>query len=307
MGWLDSCVDPDSWSWINWPVLSSRASSVCCRGASLVIWANWVSSWVVGAGFVIPLAVGALADVGGALAAASMTEVPVVEEPAEGFWERICIPVLSAETRATLTSNYLYNRPMLRVDKLTCEREQRLLFENLSFSVEPGELLRVEGGNGTGKTTLLRILCGLYEDFEGDIDWGTEHYPLYIGHKPGVKDQLTAIENLAWLNRLGGKEQDTLALARALGQVNLHGFEEVLCGSMSEGQRKRVNLARLFLSPPEVLILDEPFSAIDVTGVQQLEQTMSQHLEAGGIIVLTSHQAVNFEGRVRTLKLGGIT
>jgi len=200
--------------------------------------------------------------------------------------------------------NYLYNRPMLRVNKLTCERERRLLFEDVSFTVEPGELLRVEGGNGAGKTTLLRILCGLYEDFEGEVEWETEQYPLYIGHKPGVKDQLTALENLAWLSRLGGEEPSRDALWFALEQVSLQGFEEVFCGSMSEGQRKRVNLARLFLSPPHILILDEPFSAIDIAGVERLEDTMSEHLKAGGVIILTSHQAVSFKADIRSLKLG---
>ena len=86
---------------------------------------------------------------------------------------------------------------MLQVNQLTCERERRVLFENVSFAVQGGELMRVQGGNGAGKTTLLRILCGLYEEYEGEIDWKTEQYPLYIGHKPGVKDQLTALENLA--------------------------------------------------------------------------------------------------------------
>jgi len=193
---------------------------------------------------------------------------------------------------------------MLQVNQLTCEREHRILFENVCFSVQSGELLRVEGSNGTGKTTLLRILCGLYEEYEGEVAWETEQYPLYIGHKPGVKDQLTALENLTWLSQLSGREDSRSALMEALGQVSLAGFEDVPCGSMSEGQRKRVNLARLFLSLPDVLILDEPFSAIDVAGVERLEHRMAEHLKNGGVIILTSHQAVNIDANLRTLGLG---
>jgi heme exporter protein A len=218
--------------------------------------------------------------------------------------DRICIFRVSAGGNSTLPLNYLYNCSMLQVNHLTCEREHRVLFENVSFAVQGGELLRVQGGNGAGKTTLLRILCGLYEEYEGEINWETEQYPLYIGHKPGVKDQLTALENLAWLSRLAGNEANESLLSKALSEVNLDGYEEVLCGSMSEGQRKRVNLARLFLSPPEVLILDEPFSAIDVAGVSRLEEIMGQHLKHGGVIILTSHQAVNIDTKVRSLTLG---
>ncbi len=193
---------------------------------------------------------------------------------------------------------------MLHVNQLTCEREHRPLFENVSFSVQGGELLRVQGGNGTGKTTLLRILCGLYEDYEGEVAWETEQYPLYVGHKPGVKDQLTALENLAWLGQLSGQSHSHQALMAALEMVDLLRFEGVPCGSMSEGQRKRVNLARLFLPLPDVLILDEPFSAIDVAGVERIEDRMQEHLGNGGVIVLTSHQVVTLDARVRTLSLG---
>jgi len=211
-------------------------------------------------------------------------------------------PALTAG--ATFPFNNLYNHRMLQVNQLTCEREQRVLFENVSFSVQSGELLRVEGGNGTGKTTLLRILCGLYEDHEGEVTWETAQYPLYVGHKPGVKDQLTAFENLTWLCQLSGRSHSHQALMEALERVNLRGFEGVPCGSMSEGQRKRVNLARLFLPLPDALILDEPFSAIDVAGVEWLENRMREHLGNGGVIILTSHQTVNLDARVRTLSLG---
>ena len=136
------------------------------------------------------------------------------------------------------------------------------------------------------------------------MTWETAQYPLYVGHKPGVKDQLTAFENLAWLCQLSGRSHSHQALMEALERVNLRGFEGVPCGSMSEGQRKRVNLARLFLPLPDALILDEPFSAIDVAGVEWLENRMREHLGNGGVIILTSHQTVNLDARVRTLSLG---
>lgn len=193
---------------------------------------------------------------------------------------------------------------MLRTSNLSCERERRLLFENLSFTVSPGEILRVEGSNGTGKTTLLRILCGLYQDYTGDVDWDLEDYPLFIGHKPGVKDLLTAAENLRWLADLYQDETSRPEIMAALARVGLQGFEDAPCGSLSEGQRKRVNLARLYLLKSPAWILDEPFSSIDVEGVDMLEQAMVEHLVQGGMILLTSHQSLDLDREVKTIRLG---
>lgn len=193
---------------------------------------------------------------------------------------------------------------MLQTTRLCCERERRVLFEDLSFSVSPGEILRIEGSNGTGKTTLLRILCGLYQDYTGDVAWDLDDFPVFVGHRPGVKDLLTASENLGWLASLFQYRPSEDEVTQALWRVGLKGFETTPCGALSEGQRKRVNLARLYLLKSPAWILDEPFSSIDVDGVADLEQAMADHLDGGGMILLTSHQALDLGREVRSVRLG---
>lgn len=192
---------------------------------------------------------------------------------------------------------------MLRVTDLRCERAQRLLFEELCFDVEAGEMLQIRGPNGAGKTTLLRILCGLYAEFEGDISWQLEKYPLYLGHKPGVKDLLTAAENLSWLCGLYQTPVSAAQVAEVLVQVGLGGYEHITCGNMSEGQRKRVNLARFYLLDSPVWLLDEPFSAIDDRGIEKFQALMSEHVERGGSILFTSHQPISVAGEIKFVNL----
>lgn len=192
----------------------------------------------------------------------------------------------------------------LQVSDLACERDDRLLFEAVAFSVSAGQALQIAGGNGVGKTTLLRMLAGLYEDYQGTIDWTLHRPPLYLGHKPGVKDGLSAAENLAWLMRLQGQAPSPELIAAALDQVGLAAYADIPCGSMSEGQRKRVNLARLYVIDSPAWLLDEPFSAIDPAGVVQLQARMQQHLDAGGLLVLTSHQPVSLIQPLASLDLG---
>jgi heme exporter protein A len=192
---------------------------------------------------------------------------------------------------------------MLQVQDLYCERQRRILFERLSFSVGPGELLQIKGSNGSGKTTLLKILTGLYEDYTGEVDWDLTSWPLFVSHKPGVKDQLTAQENLAWLAGLHQEGVDRLEVDRALLAVGLSGYQDVLCGTMSEGQRKRVNLARLFFIKSHAWILDEPLSAIDVEGVSLLQECIGSHLDEGGLVIVTSHQSLDVAHEVRYLDL----
>jgi heme exporter protein A len=194
---------------------------------------------------------------------------------------------------------------MLTVSRLTCERDHRYLFEELSFVVGAGELLQIEGGNGAGKTTLLRILGGLYTDFSGLVSWDLTSQPLYLGHKPGVKDLLSARENLTWLAGLQQAGIDVATVDQALAEVGLRGYEEVLCGAMSEGQRKRVNLARLYLLQAQAWILDEPFSAIDRQGVERLEARMQAHIDTGGVLIVISHQSLSGIAPMRSLRLGG--
>jgi heme exporter protein A len=192
---------------------------------------------------------------------------------------------------------------MLQVQDLYCERQRRILFERLSFSVRPGELLQIKGSNGSGKTTLLKILTGLYEDYTGEVDWDLTSWPLFVSHKPGVKDQLTALENLEWLAGLHQGAVDRLEVDRALLAVGLAGYQDVLCGTMSEGQRKRVNLARLFFVNSPAWILDEPLSAIYVEGVRLLQERIGSHLDDGGLVIVTSHQPLDVAHDVRYLDL----
>ncbi len=192
---------------------------------------------------------------------------------------------------------------MLSVENLCCERDHRQLYEDLSFVVNKGELLQVEGANGSGKTTLLRILCGLFEEYAGKIHWSEEPCFMYLGHAPGIKLRLTAAENLHWLATLAGDhEVDSAVLFAALHAVGLRGFEDVLCHSLSEGQRKRVNLARLAFVSAGVWILDEPFSSLDSSGTDWVLEQVDKQVSADGLVILTSHQPVT--AAAKRIRLG---
>ena len=181
---------------------------------------------------------------------------------------------------------------MLQVKNLSCERGNRELFRDLSFEVSQGVALRVRGLNGSGKTTLLRILAGLHQEFEGDVVWEEEHCPLYIGHRRGLKALMSARENLLWSAAINGQKTKLSEVDEALRQVSMGGYIDIACGSMSEGQRGRVSLARLFLLNNPVWILDVPFNAIDSAGIQCLVESIKKHLSSGGILVLSSHVEV---------------
>jgi heme exporter protein A len=196
---------------------------------------------------------------------------------------------------------------------ISCERDRRVLFENLQFRIEPGEILRIEGSNGTGKTTLLRIICGLFHGFQGDILWqgepitndfeGYVDQVMYIGHAGAVKNSLTPEENLTWLAALQNQQINRDDIWEALAKVGLRGYEDAPCGALSAGQKKRVNLARLFLVKSRLWLLDEPFSSIDVDGVRNLESQIEEHLHDDGMVMLTSHQVLNIDHPVRSLLL----
>lgn len=194
-------------------------------------------------------------------------------------------------------------------------RERRMLFSNLQLDVRPGGVLLVEGFNGAGKTSLLRILCGLSQPREGAVHWDGEdirqcrwsfhQYLLYIGHNAGIKLELTPVENLRFLRSLGGHRAEDDLLEHTLDAVGLGGFEDLPVRMLSAGQRRRVALARLWLSAAPLWILDEPLTAIDRRGISKLADRIREHTESGGMVVLTTHQPLDLEPLpVQRLTLG---
>lgn len=204
---------------------------------------------------------------------------------------------------------------MLEVKNLTAIRDERILFESLTFDIRAGELVQIEGRNGTGKTTLLRIIAGLGECESGEVLWqqnkirdDRESYHndlLFLGHHTGIKRELTALENLRFYMAVHQQVVEESALFDALVKVGLAGREDVPVAQLSAGQQRRVALARLWLSQKPLWILDEPLTAIDKQGVKVLEALFLNHAQQGGIVILTTHQDMFADDpRLRKIRLG---
>ncbi len=201
---------------------------------------------------------------------------------------------------------------LLQTIDLSCERDDRLLINALNLEIEPGFIYQLDGPNGSGKTTLLRVLCGLSTRYRGEILWGGETMAraradylsqlLFIGHSAGVKAALTPRENLRWYAAL--TQADARTIEQALVQVGLRGFEDSPCFNLSAGQQRRVSLARLFLQQASLWVLDEPFTAIDKSGVAELETWIEQHALQGGSVLLTTHHELNIGHAIRKISLG---
>ena len=189
---------------------------------------------------------------------------------------------------------------MLEAAGLECERGGKGLFRGLSFALGPGQALRVAGANGSGKTSLLRILCGLLAPDAGEVRWRgapirslKEEYCgqlVYLGHAPAVKDELTAAENLEIGCRLAGQSPSREEIRKALQAFGIAGEGRPL-RRLSQGQRRRAALARLALAEAAPLwLLDEPLATLDKQGIEFFAGLMSRQLARGGAIVLTTHQ-----------------
>ena len=194
---------------------------------------------------------------------------------------------------------------MLETMALACERGGQRLFSDLAFSLAPGGLLRVRGANGSGKTTLLRTLAGLTRPAAGSVYWRGGDM-LFLGHVPAVKDELTVAENLIFASQLSGlklSEADVTSSLERLGIARLAGLP---AGHLSQGQRRRVALARLALPKAALLwLLDEPFAALDDEAIGRVSALCAAHLVSGGMLVLTSHQDVPIAASaVKTIELG---
>ena len=195
---------------------------------------------------------------------------------------------------------------MLEALNLESVRGRRTLFREISFSLKSGELLRVAGANGSGKTSLLRILCGLLSPTGGAVRWRgnpisglREDYfrqLVYVGHAAAVKDELTASENLAIACRIAGNGRSGKEIREALQRFGLP-EGEVLLKKLSQGQRRRAALARLALSESTPLwLLDEPFAALDAAAARLVEELIAQHVARGSIVVYTTHQEARIQG-----------
>ena len=204
--------------------------------------------------------------------------------------------------------------PLLELRAVACVRGGRTLFTGLDCAVAAGQLLRVQGANGAGKTSLLRMLCGLLPPAQGRILWRGESIAdlaedfgrelVYLGHAAALKDDLNATENLLIACQLGGLAVAPAAARAALQHAGLSGRDRVPARQLSQGQRRRVALARLALAAAAPLwVLDEPFNALDTAAAAGLGGLVTQQLGRGGVVVLTSHQPLALDGLAGQVEL----
>ena len=198
------------------------------------------------------------------------------------------------------------SEPKLEVSDLACERGEQRLFGGLNFSLCGGELLRVQGENGKGKTTLLRTLCGFVQPAQGSVRWqGRDIHEwddqfhsqmCYLGHANAIKDELSALENLligAGLAGIGVSDSTALEVLRRMG---LRRKEHLPVRVLSQGQRRRVALSRLLVGEAKLWILDEPLTALDVGAVTLMQELIGEHLSDRGMVIFTTHQPLQVTG-----------
>jgi len=203
---------------------------------------------------------------------------------------------------------------MLEISNLACSRGDHRLFSGLSFKLDFGQIMQVQGTNGSGKTSLLRTLCGFITPDEGDIIWRGENIReldedyyaemMYLGHLNAIKDELSALENLCISAGLSGVELEEKEAMAALRRMGLRGRELLPTKVLSQGQRRRVALARLLVSDARLWVLDEPLTALDVGAVALIQELIAEHLAQQGMVIFTTHQPLQVAGvEMRSLSL----
>lgn len=202
---------------------------------------------------------------------------------------------------------------LLEISNLACIRDDRVLFEHINLSLEAGQMLLVEGPNGSGKTSLLRIITGLKLADEGEVLWQgksiqkltADYYEQvnYVGHHDGVKRELTCLENLRLVQAMG--KPSGIDLDTVLDRVNLYRYGDTEVRNLSAGQKRRLALGRLLVTDSGLWILDEPFTSLDVASMGLFKSLFEQHLQDRGLIVMTSHHVIEMpEAQVQHLELG---
>lgn len=202
---------------------------------------------------------------------------------------------------------------MLEIQSLECVRDDRLLFSDLSFTLAEAEVLQIEGPNGSGKTSLLRIVCGLRLPEAGQVLWCSEpiranredYYAnmVYIGHLPCIKAELTVLENVRALLDTRSLTVTNAVIEKALAKVGLASYEDVPGKALSSGQRRRILLAFIELAQAKLWVLDEPLTALDVQGVELMESMILEHREAGGSVIFTTHHGMQLDCEMRSVHL----
>ena len=203
---------------------------------------------------------------------------------------------------------------VLSAQQVACEKSDRQLFSDINIELHPGQLLYVTGENGAGKTSLLRILVGLSSpsfgrieinghDVQKELPSASEKL-LYFGHKQGISQLLTATENLRFWCQQHAVEADHDIIHSTLAELGLTGLEDIALKNLSAGQQRRVSLAKLWLKSDATLwVLDEPFTALDVQLISELENKMASFLASGGAIIMTSHQDLKIDYPMSNLHL----
>ncbi len=202
----------------------------------------------------------------------------------------------------------------LRLESITCVRGDRTLFEELNLEIKPGSILRISGDNGSGKSSLLRILCALLTPHAGKVFWGSDPITedrdqfhgelIYLGHIPALKADFSAIENLMSLALLGGQSISNEEAMNALREAGLDRQAHRFIRTLSQGQKQRIALSRLLLPQPKsIWILDEPFNALDRDANRALQNLLINHVNRRGIVVLSSHQDLQIDDNARVIRL----